>query len=387
MNGDARADARASLVAAVTRFSQALRERDLLVSPAETVDALRALEQVDIGDRQEVYLALRSVLVSRVEDQAVFDALFDSFAYGAAGRSPNEPNHMPDGTLPRPAITASPVLPRSTPPSLERWLRQEVATDETVSVPRESDREAVGKRDLRGLDSEELKEIERIARQIARRLAARPSRRWRPARRGPRIHLRATMRQSLETGGDTPYPQRRERKTRKTRVVALCDVSGSMDIYSRVLLQFLYALQNAFARVETFVFSTALSRVTPDLTGDSYRAALVRLSAAVQGWSGGTRIGESLATLNTNWSRLVDRRTVVVILSDGWDTGDPEQLADELQALARRAGRIVWLNPLLGSPSYEPLTRGMQAALRHVDVFAPAHNLATLRALGRHLRI
>lgn len=380
-------EARASLVAAVTRFCRALRERELLVSPAEMVDALRALDQVDIGDRQEVYLALRSVLVSRVEDQAVFDALFDSFAYGAPDLSPNEPDHGPDGTLPRPAITASPVLPRSTPPSLERWLRQEVTTDETVSVPRESDREAVGQRDLSALDSEELKEIERIARQIARRLAARPSRRWRPARRGPRIHLRATMRKSLETGGDTPYPQRRERKERKTKIVALCDVSGSMDIYSRVLLQFLYALQNAFARVETFVFSTALRRVTPNLTGDSYRAALARLSAGVQGWSGGTRIGESLATLNTSWSRLVDHRTVVVILSDGWDTGDPEQLADELHALARRAGRIVWLNPLLGSPSYEPLTRGMQAALRHVDVFAPAHNLATIRALGRHLRI
>ena len=380
------AESRASLVGAVTRFSRALRDRELLASPAETVDALRALEEVDIGDRQDVYLALRSVLVSRVEDQAIFDALFDTFEYGA-DRSPNELTHVPNAGLPFPAVIATPALSRSRPPSLERWLRQEQAADETVSVPRESDREAVGQKDLSELDSEELKEIERIARQIARRLAARPSRRWRPARRGPGIHLRATMRQSLETGGETPYLQRRERKKRKTRIVALCDVSASMDIYSRVLLQFLFALQNAFARVETFVFSTALSRVTPDLTGDSYRAALVRLSAAVQGWSGGTRIGESLATLNTNWSRLIDRRTVVVILSDGWDTGSPEQLADELHAVAHRAGRIVWLNPLLGSPSYEPLTRGMQAALRLLDVFAPAHNLASFRALGRHLRI
>lgn len=380
------AESRASLVGAVIRFSRALRERELLASPAETVDALRALEQVDIGDRQDVYLALRSVLVSRVEDQAIFDTLFDTFEYGA-DRSPNERTHVPNADLKFPAVIATPALSRNRPPSLERWLRQEGAADETVSVPRESDREAVGQKDLRELDSEELTEIERIARQIARRLAARPSRRWRPARRGPGIHLRATMRQSLETGGETPYLQRRERKKRKTRIVALCDVSASMDIYSRVLLQFLYALQNAFARVETFVFSTALSRVTPDLTGDSYRAALVRLSAAVQGWSGGTRIGESLATLNTNWSRLIDRRTVVVILSDGWDTGSPEQLADELHALAHRAGRIVWLNPLLGSPSYEPLTRGMQAALRHLDVFAPAHNLASFRALERHLRI
>ena len=195
------------------------------------------------------------------------------------------------------------------------------------------------------------------------------------------------MRQSLRTGGDTPDPPRRERKRRKTRVVAICDVSGSMDIYSRFLLQFLYALQNSFARVETFVFSTGLSRVTRDLSGASYRAALGQLSGAVQNWSGGTRIGASLATFNASWSRLVDRRTVVVILSDGWDTGDPEQLADELHAISRRAGRVIWLNPLLGSASYEPLTRGMQAALPHVDVFAPAHNLASLRDLARHLRI
>jgi uncharacterized protein with von Willebrand factor type A (vWA) domain len=245
----------------------------------------------------------------------------------------------------------------------------------------------MGGRDLTGLGSDELAEIERIAAQIARRLAARPSRRWRAARRGPRIHLRATMRQSLKTGGDTPDPPRRERKRRKTRVVAICDVSGSMDIYSRFLLQFLYALQNGFARVESFVFSTGLSRVTRDLTGATYRAALGHLSGAVQDWSGGTRIGASLATFNANWSRLVDRRTVLVILSDGWDTGDPEQLADELRAISRRAGRVIWLNPLLGSPSYEPLTRGMQAALPHVDVFAPAHNLASLRDLARHLRI
>ena len=378
--------AHASLVVAVTRLCRELRGRELLVTPAETVDALRALEQVDVGDREEVYLALRTVLASRVEDHAIFDELFDTFA-AAAELAPTRADRAPNAPVPLPAVTSRPGQRRSGPPTLEQWLRQSAPGDETVSVPRDSDREATGGRDLSGLASEELKEIERIAAQIARRLAARPSRRWRLARRGPRIHLRATMRQSLKTGGDAPDPPRRERKRRKTRVVAICDVSGSMDIYSRFLLQFLFALQNGFARVETFVFSTALSRITRDLSGESYRAALAHLSAAVQDWSGGTRIGASLATLNANWSRLLDRRTVVVILSDGWDTGDPDHLAAELRAIARRAGRIIWLNPLLGSPSYEPLTRGMQAAMPHVDVFAPAHNLASLRDLARHLRI
>jgi uncharacterized protein with von Willebrand factor type A (vWA) domain len=137
--------------------------------------------------------------------------------------------------------------------------------------------------------------------------------------------------------------------------------------------------------VETFVFSTRLSRVTPHLKGERYAGALARLARDVHDWSGGTRIGASLATFLDRWPRLVDRRTVVIVLSDGWDTGDPDQLAEALKAIKRRAGRVIWLNPLLGSPGYQPLTRGMQAALPHLDVFAPAHNLASLEALARHL--
>jgi uncharacterized protein with von Willebrand factor type A (vWA) domain len=160
-----------------------------------------------------------------------------------------------------------------------------------------------------------------------------------------------------------------------------------MDLYSRFLLQFLYALQNGFTRVETFVFSTGLSRVTSSLSGESYRSALARLSRAVQDWSGGTRIGASLAAFNARWPRLVDRRTVVVIMSDGWDTGEPAELAEALRLIARSAGRVIWLNPLLGSPSYEPLAGGMRAALPYIDVFAPAHNVASLRDLVQSLRI
>ena len=379
---------RASLAAAVTRFCRALRARELLVTPAETVDALRALEHVDIGDRPEVYLALRTVLASRAEDHPVFDELFEMFIEPAADAGAMNADLVPNAPVPLPSIVSPQKRRQAGPPSVEQWLSQTAAGDETVSVPRESDVEAADGRDLTVLGASDLIEIERIARQIARRIAARPSRRWRAARRGPRIHLRAAMRQSLRTGGDTPDPPRRERKLRKTRVVAICDVSGSMDIYSRFLLQFLFALQNSFARAETFVFSTALCRVTRALTVGSYDAALAELSAAAAGWSGGTRIGASLAAFNADWAQsLVDRRTVVVVLSDGWDTGDPEQLGDELRTIARRAGRVIWLNPLLGNPSYEPLTRGMQAALPHVDVFASAHNLASLRSLARHLRI
>lgn len=366
------------LVSVTTRFCRALRERGVLVTPSETLDAVRSLEVVDIGDREEVYLALRTILASRAEDLDTFAELFDVFwAEQPATRIP--------APVPLPRVSRKERATHTL--SLDRWLRQNPEDDATVSVHQASDREAFGTRDLTTFRGDELEEIQRVAARIARRLAARPSRRWRVARRGPRVYLRGTMRQSLRTGGEIAELARRERRLRKTSVVALCDVSGSMDLYSRFLLQFLYALQNGFARVETFVFSTRLSRVTTSLSGESYRNALARVSRAVQGWSGGTRIGASLAAFNAGWPRLVDRRTVVVVMSDGWDTGEPAELAKALRVIARSAGRVIWLNPLLGSPSYEPLAGGMRAALPYVDVFAPAHNVASLRDLVQYLRI
>jgi uncharacterized protein with von Willebrand factor type A (vWA) domain len=160
-----------------------------------------------------------------------------------------------------------------------------------------------------------------------------------------------------------------------------------MDIYSRLLLQFIYGLQNSFAKVESFVFATSLSRITGELKNKTYQRALDRLAANVHGWSGGTRIGASLVAFNDRWLHRIDKRTVILILSDGWDTGEPEQLAASLAELKRRAGRIIWLNPLLGSDEYAPLTRGMQAALPFINVFAPAHDLASLRALEPHLSL
>jgi uncharacterized protein with von Willebrand factor type A (vWA) domain len=160
-----------------------------------------------------------------------------------------------------------------------------------------------------------------------------------------------------------------------------------MDLYSQLLLQFAHGLQNSFARVETFVFSTKLERITGHLRKNSYKHSLERLGSNVRGWSGGTLIGASVAAFNSGWPKMVDKRAVVIILSDGWDTGEAEELSGALDALRRRAGKLIWLNPLLGSPEYKPLVRGMQAALPHIDVFAPLHNLASLRALERHLTL
>ncbi len=375
------------LVSTVTGFARALRQRGLLVTPAEAVTATQALGLVDISDRREVYLSLRSIFTSRPHDYPIFDALFS--AWWDIGPNARGERHSPGPLLDR-IVPPSPTAggQRHSAVSVEHWAQTGDFDGEPVFVPGESDRDSASAPDLSAFQGDELGEITRIARRIARRLARRPSRRWRstPAR-GARLDMRRTVRRSLATGGDAAALLFRERKPRKTRLAALCDVSGSMDIYGRFLLQFLYALQNSFARVETFVFSTHLSRISGELETGSYREALARLSRGARGWSGGTRIGASLAEFSANWLGMVDRRTIVIVLSDGWDTGEPEILSDAMREIRARAGKVIWLNPLLGNPSYQPLTRGMQAALPHVDIFAPVHNLASLEQLGRLLSL
>jgi uncharacterized protein with von Willebrand factor type A (vWA) domain len=269
--------------------------------------------------------------------------------------------------------------------ALDEWEEGEEADDEPLEVPGLSDREVLMERDFSTFPAEQLDEVARLTVLIAKRLARRMSRRRKPTRRGGIVDLRRSMRANLMKG-EIIELRRRSRRRRKVRLVLLCDVSGSMDLYSRFLLQFLYALQNVFGRVETFTFATRLTRVSDLLRGPSYKRALRRLTE-VRDWSGGTRIGEAIRDFNQEWGRLVDRRTIVLILSDGWDTGEPDVLAQEMLTLKRRAGRVLWLNPLLGNPSYEPLTRGMAAALPLVDHFAAAHNLSSLRELATHLTL
>ena len=268
---------------------------------------------------------------------------------------------------------------------LQSWGSSFSAGAQGVKVPGASDIDSIAGKEFSEFTNEELEEVSRLARRMVRRLARKPSRRWRPVKRGHRVNLRRSLRLSLKTGGQLIDLTYNERRPKRTKLVVICDVSGSMDLYSRLLLQFVYGLQNSFAKVESFVFATSLTRITGELKNRTYKRALDRLAANIRGWSGGTRIGASLAMFNDQWLRRIDKRTVIIILSDGWDTGEPDQLAATLSELKRRAGRLIWLNPLLGSASYEPLTQGMQAALPFISVFAPANDLASLRALEPHL--
>ncbi len=372
------------LLSGTVRFCRVLRARGLLVTSAESRDALRALEVVDLADRAEVHRALRTVLASRREDFEAFDAAFDAFWRALTQTAVTADATHGDGMAPPEPVDAH--FPRAKDGALEfaEWTGLGEGEGEPVGLPGVSDLEAVSGKDFSSFEMADLAEVERLAAQIARRLATRKSRRLKPSRRRGRVDLRRTMRWSL-TRGEPVELARRRRRILKTKLVVLCDVSGSMDLYSRLLVQFLFALQNQLGRMETFVFSTRLQRISEDLRGTSYRAALARLGD-VREWSGGTKIGESLRAFNAGWRQLLDRDTVVIVLSDGWDTGEPGVLAEALRAMRRRAGKVIWLNPLLGSPDYQPLTQGMMAALPHVDAFLPAHNLDSLRALVRHLK-
>jgi uncharacterized protein len=359
-------------------LAASMRAAGARVGVDELLSAHRALGAVDTSDRNAAYFALRATMCSRRSDLAAFDAAFAEL-FTAPAPPPSEPPPALDEV-------ASLVLPRVAVPGGES--PRAVEGDLEVVPAAWSDVELLHEKDFA-----EYTEGERLAaRAIMRRLAAagpqRASRRTRPARRrgapphAARPDLRRTIRASLRTGGDPFERHWREPSQRPRPLVLVCDVSGSMEPYARMLLQYLQACVAARRRVEAFVFGTRLTRVTGELAGRDPDRALDRAAGAAADWSGGTRIGDALATLNREHGRRLGRGAIVVLLSDGWDRGEPRQLGREIARLGRCAYRLIWLNPLKASPDYEPLTRGMQAALPHVDHFLAGNSLASLEELA-----
>jgi uncharacterized protein len=346
----------------------------------ELLTAHRALAAVDPTDRGAAYFALRATLCSRRDDFAAFDAAFAELFAPQADAVAEAPS------LPDELDVASLVLPRIAVPG------EEVA----VPVPGEaglvpsawSDTELLRDKDFADYTDAERRVARRLMRRIAVAGPVRPSRRTRPARRrgapphAARPDLRRTMRSSLRTQGDPVERHWREPSKRPRPLVLVCDVSGSMEPYARMLLQYMQACVAARRRVEAFVFGTRLTRVTGELAGRDPDRALDRAAGAADDWSGGTRIGDALSALNREHGRRVGRGAIVVVLSDGWDRGDPDQLAAEMARLRRCARSLIWLNPLKAHPAYEPLTRGMQAALPHMDHFLAGNSLASLAELA-----
>ena len=335
-----------------------MRAGGVRVGVDELLAAHRALAAVDPADRCAAYYALRPVLCSRHEDLATFDAAFGEW-FGRDRPAPGPPETFDDVARVVPAARS----------------RVEVPRDKDFADYTDADR--------------------RAARTVMRRLAARgpvrPSRRLHSAQRrgappaGDQPDLQRTLRASLRHDGKPLERHWREPRERPRPLVLICDVSGSMEPYAHMLLQYLQAYAAARGRVEAFVFGTGLTRVTAGLRARDPDRALELATHASADWSGGIRIGEALATLNREHGWRIGRGAVVVLLSDGWDRGDPVKLHNEVARLARCAHRLIWLNPLKAHPDYEPLTCGMQAALPHVDHFRAGNSLQSLEELARLL--
>jgi uncharacterized protein len=355
----------------ISSLAAYLRASGAAVGVGEVLAGHRALEAIDPTSRREAFFALRAALCS---SRADFDLFAEAFAVVFA------PAELPDDPFEALGQIEKAALPRMGIPAEQ----EAAAIVEDVPVPAAwSEEELLREKDFAEYTDAERAQARALLARLARRTPQRLSRRTRATRRRRDVHdLRATVRASLRHGGELLERRYREPAERPRRLVLVCDVSGSMAPYARMLLQYMQASVAARTRVEAFVFGTRLTRVTRELAGRDPDRALARAADHVTDWSGGTRIGAALAELNREHGRRIGRGAVIVVLSDGWDRGDPETLAEEMARLRRCAHRVLWLNPLAADPRYEPLTRGMQAALPHVDHLLPGNSIASLEALA-----
>ncbi len=360
------------IVTQVVTFGRCLREAGLEIGPGRLGDALNGLVEVDVGNPQDVYWTLRTTLVTKAEEIDAFDRAFRAWFM-----------RMPTGVEAR----------RAEPPpqrrALEQRARRETRNGGDASEEEEpteigwSAHEILRQKDFATMTPEEFARLRGLVRELAARRPQRRSRRLRPHRRGRVVDLRRLARRSLATGGDPVERAFRRRAEVPRKLVVLCDVSGSMEKYTRPLLLFLHAVVGSGSGVEVFAFGTRLTRLTRELRTRDPEKALADAAHRVVDWAAGTRIGDALKAYNDGWGRrALTRGAVVVIVSDGWERDDPGLVSTEMARLSRAAYAVVWVNPLKGHPDYQPLAGGMRAALPYVDRFLSGHNLASLEELG-----
>lgn len=363
----------------LARIGGALRARDIATTLRDELDAAEALTFVDLADREEVKRAMRIALKIPRAGFDTYDQVFGMFWEG-------EPDVAPAPSRRR--QLEAPALPRGRPlhwdPDAGRMSDAPGTTPSDGERPGYSSVALLRRKpfDQTGWSGAELAAMERLLARLARRVATHRSRRLVPTRGPGRPDLRSSYRRALASAGEVVVLARRTRAVTQARLVFLLDTSGSMDAYGRFLMSFALSIRRAAPRAEVFAFNTELVHITASLAPGKVRLTLERLFTSVPDWSGGTRIGESLAAFaQGHLQRVADHKSIVVILSDGLDRGDPARLAEALRLIRRRARRVIWLNPLLGDPRYEPATLGMRVALPYVDHFAPAHDLESLERL------
>ena len=383
------------LVANLMHFARVLRRAGLPIGPGKVLAAVEAVSAVGIESRDDLYWTLHAVFVNRRDQKELFDQAFHVF-----WRNPKLLERMMALLLPEvrrpegeaPAESVSRRLQESL--AAERKGRgeaedeppePEVIADAAMTY---SDRELLQKMDFEEMSAEEMLAAKAVMKQMRVPIMMLPTRRFRADPAGPRIDMRASLRKSLRGGGSDIALLRRRRRERHPPLVVLCDISGSMSRYSRMLLHFLHALTNDRDRVHSFLFGTRLTNITRHLRQRDVDVALGRVADAVEDWSGGTRIGASLRDFNRHWSRRVlGQGAVILFISDGLDRDAGEGLAEEMERLHKSCRRLIWLNPLLRYEGFEPRSLGMRAILPHVDDFRTVHNLESLTqlalALGR----
>jgi uncharacterized protein len=337
----------------LTVLVRTLRQAGLPIGSDRLLTLTEALQFVDLASREDVKAACRAILIQRHEDIPAFERAFESF--GSATINPQQ--------------AEDPIETSTESIVLRTW----------------SDLDRIATKDFAELTADERAMVRSALERLTWDIDEHRTRRWRTGR-GTRIDLRRALARSLRTGGEITTLPRQQRRTRPRSIVLLCDVSGSMELYTRTLLLFAHALSRRRRDVEAFLFATRLTRISSALRAAKPDAAMNAVSRAVRDWSGGTRIGESLRAFHQRWRRrTLHSSSIVILISDGWDRGDPQVLRDEIARLHRSCHRLIWLNPLIGTIDYAPLTRGLQAALPFVDDFLPVRTLRDVRDLAIHL--
>jgi uncharacterized protein with von Willebrand factor type A (vWA) domain len=366
-------------------FGRLLRGLGVQLHTGRLLDAAQALQLLDLGSREDVRHTCRALLVHRREDLPLFDRAFNAFwrlhEQGALPRTGQPPieDRRPE----------TPLRERGPEPTAGLEIALAAGADNEDDPSRAvgawSDTGSLANKDFAELTPQELDAARSALLRLVWHPGERRTRRW-VAGRGARLDVRRARARSLRTGGDLAVLPRLRRRRRTRPLVLICDVSGSMEHYSRMLLHFAHVVGQRHRKVEVFLFSTHLSHVTPQIRARGPDRALAAVAQSVHDWSGGTRTGDALRQLHQQWRRRVlYGGPVVLLISDGWDRGDPDVLRDQVARLQRSCFRLIWLNPLIGTAGYAPLTRGLQAALPFVDDFLPARTLTNLVDLALHL--
>jgi uncharacterized protein len=356
----------------LSSFADALRRRGLVVTPDQTADMARSLLLVDLADHNQVYAALRALAITDPSHRTPYDEEFQRFFGG--WRMPRiaeqHSSNLGQGTATVPILAP-----------LESRQAGEISEQAGASAV-----EAIGDRDFADLDEDGLAEAKRLVMTMLWEPTDVRTRRWQPDRHGRRPDMRRTLHSAVGPAGDMMSIRFRERRNRQRPLIIIADISGSMERYADLFLVFSHAAQRRLRQVEIFTFSTKLTRITEPMSKRDTKSALAGVNEAVTDWSGGTQIGDAFAEWNHEWSRRLGRGgPVVLVLSDGWDCGEPDLLATETARLSRSVHKLIWLNPLASRPNYEPATRGMRAVLPYVDHLLPAASVNDLRSVVRLL--